>query len=391
MAGRYPLPREVQIAFWEAIRAGVPVTRASRDTGISPPTGLRWFDHAGGVIANAPRPLTDRYLSLTDREEISRGLAAELSMRAIGRALGRPASTISREIDRNSGTTGYRAVAAHHKAQQRARRPKTAKLAERPELHDLVQNALTRRWSPEQVSLVLRHEYPDRPEMQVSTETIYQSLYVQTRGALRRELTVHLRTGRALRKPQRHADARRPRIPDMVPISERPADADDRAVPGHWEGDLITGTANGSAIGTLVERSTRFLLLLHLPHSHDAVSVRDAMVTAIAALPAQLRRSMTWDRGNEMARHTEFTTATTMPVYFCDPHAPWQRGTNENTNGLLRQYFPKGTNLSQHSAEDLATVAAELNSRPRKTLGLLTPAQSLNRVLSGQNPVATTS
>ena len=212
----------------------------------------------------------------------------------------------------------------------------------------------------------------------------------QARGALNRELTTHLRTGRALRKPHRHGEARRSRIPDMVTISDRPAEADDRAVPGHWEGDLITGTANGSAIGTLVERTTRYVLLLHLPHGHDAIAVRDAMVTAIATLPAQLRRSMTWDRGTEMARHTDFTTATDMPVYFCDPHSPWQRGTNENTNGLLRQYFPKGTDLSLHTVTDLTAAATQLNDRPRKTLGLLSPAQSLNRVLSGQTPVATT-
>jgi IS30 family transposase len=390
MIGRLLLPRAVRVEFWDAVRAGVAPTQASHDTGISHTTGQRWFRHAGGVIANAPRQLSDRYLSPTEREEISRGLVADHSFRAIGRDLCRPASTISREVTRNGGRLSYRAVTAQQMAHSRARRPKTAKLAAGPELRELVQDALTRRWSPEQISLVLRHEFPDHPELQVSTETIYQSLYVQARGALNRELTTHLRTGRALRKPHRQGDARRSRIPDVVPISERPAEADDRAVPGHWEGDLITGTANGSAIGTLVERTTRFVLLPHLPNGHDAISVRDAMVVAISTLPAQLRRSMTWDRGTEMARHADFTTATDMPVYFCDPHSPWQHGTNENTNGLLRQYFPKGTDLSVHSLTDLATAAAELNDRPRKTLGLLSPAQSLTRVLSGQTPVATT-
>ncbi|MFC4859513.1 IS30 family transposase, partial [Actinophytocola glycyrrhizae] len=237
---------------------------------------------------------------------------------------------------------------------------------------DHVQARLRRKWSPAQISAKLAVEFPDRPEMRVSHETIYQSLYVQSRGALRRELTRCLRTGRALRKPHRQAAARQPRIPNLVEISQRPAEAEDRAVPGHWEGDLIAGAANRSAIGTLVERSTRFVMLLHLPDGHDAIQVRDAMIEAIQTLPDQLRRSMAWDRGNEMARHTDITMATDMPIYFCDPHSPWQRGSNENTNGLLRQYFPKGTNLSQHTPDDLAAVAAELNSRPRKTLDWLT-------------------
>jgi IS30 family transposase len=269
-------------------------------------------------------------------------------------------------------------------ARERAARPKTAKLAEagNRELRDHVQVRLRRKWSPAQISAKLAVEFPDRPEMRVSHETIYQALYVQSRGALRRELTRCLRTGRALRKPRRQAHARRPRIPGIVEISERPAEAADRAVPGHWEGDLITGAANKSAIGTLVERSTRFVLLLHLPGAHDAIQVRDAMIEAIQTLPDQLRRSVTWDRGNEMARHTDITMATDMPIYFCDPHSPWQRGSNENTNGLLRQYFPKGTDLSRHSPEHLAAVAAELNSRPRKTLEWLTPQEKLTMILS---------
>jgi IS30 family transposase len=342
------------------------------------------------VIGNAPRPLSDRYLCPAEREEISRGLAGKHSIRRIGRDLGRPASTISREVNRNGGRAGYRAVAADRAARRRARRPKTAKLRDRPELRELVQDALARRWSPEQISMVLRHEFPDRPELQVSIETIYQSIYVQGRGALRGELAACLRTGRALRTPRSHDQARRSRIPDLVPISQRPPEADDRRTPGHWEGDLITGTANKSAIGTLVERTTRFVILLHLPGAHDAVAVRDAMVEAVGSLPARLNRSMTWDRGTEMARHVEFTMATDMPVYFCDPRSPWQRGTNENTNGLLRQYLPKGTDLSVHGTDELEAIADELNARPRKTLGWLTPAQSLARVLSGLPAVATT-
>jgi IS30 family transposase len=214
--------------------------------------------------------------------------------------------------------------------------------------------------------------------MWVSHETVYKSLYVQARGELRRELTRHLRTGRRLRRPRRRADQRRPQIKDMVPISSRPAEADDRAVPGHWEGDLIMGKRGESAIGTLVERTTRFTMLLHLPKGHDAAQVRDAMVDQIRSLPEQLRRSLTWDQGHEMAHHCALTIATDLPVFFCDPHSPWQRGSNENTNGLLRQYFPKGTDLSVHSAEHLATVAAKLNSRPRKTLGWQTPAEQLD-------------
>jgi transposase, IS30 family len=390
MAGRVRLSRSVQVRFWEGIRAGLSVRRASHAAGVSRTPGLTWFREAGGVIGNAPRPLSGTRLSLVEREEISRGLTARYSIRRIAGELGRDPGTISREVGNNGGREAYRAVAADRAAWQRARRPKTAKLAADPGLRELVQDMLVQRFSPEQIAATLRIEFADRPEMQVSHETIYQSLFVQGRGALRRELTACLRTGRALRKPRRQAQARRPRICDMVTISDRPAEVADRAIPGNWEGDLILGKANKSAIGTLVERSTRFVLLLHLPDGHDAVQVRDAMITAIHAMPEQLTRTLTWDRGNEMARHAEITMATDMAIYFCDPHAPWQRGTNENTNGLLRQYFPKSTDLSAHTAEHLDTVAAELNARPRKTLGWITPAESLERVLSGQSPVATT-
>jgi IS30 family transposase len=274
---------------------------------------------------------------------------------------------------------------AQAKADERARRPKPRKLAGNPELLAEVRAGLEVRWSPQQISHTLRLTYPDRAEMQVSHETIYQELYVQGRGELRRELTRCLRTGRALRRPRRMPDQRgRRRISDMVMISDRPAEVADRAVPGHWEGDLIIGADGGSAIGTLVERSTRFVLLLHLGGGgrHGAEQVRDAMIAAMRGLPAALRRSVTWDQGIELARHAEITFALHMPIFFCDPHSPWQRGSNENTNGLLRQYFPKGTDLSGHSAEHLAAVAAELNARPRQTLDWNSPAEALARLLS---------
>ena len=277
-------------------------------------------------------------------------------------------------------------------AQHRARRPKTAKLAGNAELRELVAARLKQKWSPEQVSRWLRRQFPDRPEMQVCHETIYQSLYVQGRGALRRELASCLRTGRALRKPRRGDGERRGKIPGMVMISERPAEVADRAVPGHWEGDLILGAGNKSAIGTLVERSTRFVLLLHLPDGHGAEAVAAQMTQVMATLPAQLRRSLTWDQGSEMSNHVQVAAATDLDVYFCDPHSPWQRGSNENTNGLLRQYFPKGTDLSRQSTDDLAAVAAALNGRPRKTLGWKTPAEALDEFLysAQQGSVATT-
>jgi transposase, IS30 family len=247
-------------------------------------------------------------------------------------------------------------------------------------------------WSPEQIARRLRLEFPDDGSMRISHEAIYQSLYVQGRGALRRELTVCLRTGRALRKPQRRADGRRERIKDKVLISERPAEAEDRAVPGHWEGDLVMGKDNKTAVGTLVERTTRFVLLLHLPDGAGAEAVRDAITDKITTMPAALRRTLTWDQGIELARHAELTVAADLPVYFCDPHSPWQRGSNENTNGLLRQYLPKGSNLATHTAADLDAIADKLNGRPRKTLDFRTPAEALDQLLSAPQPagVATT-
>jgi IS30 family transposase len=325
--------------------------------------------------------VSGRYLSVAEREEIAVGLAAELSVREIAAGLGRAPSTVSREVRRNGSRGRYRALAAQSQADDRAARPKAARLAVNGVLRDWVQERLEKKWSPEQVSVMLKQEFPDDPEMRVSHETIYQSIYVQGRGALRRELASCLRTGRALRKPRRRRDERRGRIPGQVNISERPAEAEDRAVPGHWEGDLITGRDNKSAIGTLVERRTRFVMLLHLPAGHGADAVAAQMTEAMTGLPGALRRSLTWDQGSEMAGHAQITVATDLDVYFCDPHSPWQRGSNENTSGLLRQYFPKGTNLSVHSREHLAAVAAELNARPRKTLGWRTPAQALQEEL----------
>jgi IS30 family transposase len=373
----------VQVQFWEGVRSGLGVQEAGAAAGVGPVKAFAWFRQAGGVKSNGPRPASGRFLSVGEREEIAVGLAAGDSLREIAERLGRSPSTISREVLRNSrGRRQYRALAAQGQAQHRAARPKTAKLAGNGELRGLVQARLKQKWSPEQVSVMLRREFPDHPEMQVSHETIYQSVYVQGRGALRRELAACLRTGRALRKPRRRDGERRGKIPGMVMISERPAEVQDRAVPGHWEGDLIAGAGNKPAIGTLVERSTRFVMLLHLPDGHGADAVAAQMTEVMATLPAQLRRSLTWDQGSEMTNHAQVAAATDLEIYFCDPHSPWQRGSNENTNGLLRQYFPKGTGLSVHSREDLDAVAAELNARPRKTLGWKTPAQALDEVLA---------
>jgi transposase, IS30 family len=328
---------------------------------------------------------TSRYLGEDERIHIADRLRQGVSLRRIAAELGRAPSTISREARRNAHPVSgdYRPHAAHARARARRPRPKTGKIAASPELRAWVQDGLGMQWSPEQISNTLLVRFPDRPEMHVSPETIYQALYVQGRGELRRELTRALRTGRTIRKQRRRPDQRQPRFnAPMVMISERPAEAEDRAVPGHWEGDLIIGKDQKSQIGTLVERATRFVLLLHLPRNREAETIRDALSETIATLPATLKRSLTWDQGAEMALHHQFTTATDLPVYFCDPHSPWQRGSNENTNGLLRQYFPKGTDLSIHSAEHLTDIAARLNSRPRKTLGWETPAERLAKLLA---------
>jgi IS30 family transposase len=389
-------------------------------------------------------PLSGRYLSFAEREEIALLGARGCGVRQIARRLGRSPSTISRELRRNAATRGgrleYRATTAQWHADRRARRPKTTKLAANDALRNYVQDRLAgvisaadgtpvlgpevrwigrrhgrrkdRRWaaawSPEQIANRLRTDFPDDGSMRISHEAIYQALYVQGRGPLRRELTACLRTGRALRVPRARARGRgKTFVTPEVMISQRPAEAADRAVPGHWEGDLILGLSS-SAIGTLVERTTRFTMLLQLPRmeghggprvhngpalaGHGAEAVRDAIASAITTLPQQLRRSLTWDQGAEMAQHAQLRVEAGLAVYFCDPHSPWQRGTNENTNGLLRQYFPKGTDLSRHIRDDLAAVAAALNSRPRKALGWKTPAEALNEqlLLIQRGSVATT-
>ncbi|MBD3006359.1 IS30 family transposase [Streptomyces sp. 5-10] len=338
------------------------------------------------VVAAPSGP--SRYLRETDRIHIADRLREKATIRVIAAELGRSPSTVSREVRRNRtmGTRGqwhYRPHAAQARADARRPRPKPRKISQTPELRDEVQGMLEEKWSPEQICHALRARFPDRPEMHVVHETVYQALYVQGRGQLRRELAGALRCGRARRRPQRQANRRRPRFTTpMVMISERPAEAADRAVPGHWEGDLIIGKDGKSAIGTLVERATRYVMLLHLPGDHSAEAVLGALTATVQTLPAQLMRSLTWDQGSEMARHGEFTLTTDIPVYFCDPASPWQRGSNENTNGLLRQYFPKGTDLSHHSSEHLIAVADQLNRRPRKTLGWETPAQRLHKLLT---------
>jgi IS30 family transposase len=390
--GRPPVPLEVQRRFWEGVAEGLSVVDAGVACGVSRPTAQRLFARSGGVMPSLrdPRKPASRggRLTLAEREEIACLRAAGDGVRAIARALGRDPSTISRELRRNCGYRGkYRASTAQQRADHNARaggRARRAKLATNLRLRMEVQTRLRKHHSPEQIARRLREDYPDDPEMWVSHETIYQSIYVQGRGGLRRELAVCLRTGRALRKPRRQAGQRRSRerIKDMVMISDRPPEVEDRAVPGHWEGDLILGAGNKTAIGTLVERTTRFVMLLHLPGDHGAEAVRDAMVTAMADLPEVLRRTLTWDQGIEMANHAQIAAATSLDIYFCDPASPWQRGTNENTNGLLRQYFPKGTDLSFYGPGMLDQVAAELNNRPRKTLAWRTPAEALDKLLS---------
>ncbi len=339
------------------------------------------------VLARMPaQPATTEWnpsparLSLREREEVRGGLERGESCTVIAGLIGRAASTVSREVAANGGRADYQAWRAHRRAAAQARRPKRPKL-DHPQLAVQVTAWLQQWWSPEEIARRLRIEFPYDPLMWVSHETIYQSLFVQGRGELRRELHRCLRTGRARRRPRSRIETRGG-ISDKVMISERPAEVDDRAVPGHWEGDLLLGASNRSAVGTLVERTTRYLLLLHLPDGRTAEQVNKAMKRSIAALPDELCRTITWDQGKEMSRHVQFTVDTGIPVYFCDPHSPWQRGSNENTNGLLRQYLPKGTDLSAHTAEDLARIARSLNHRPRKTLGFMTPSEKLSELLA---------
>lgn len=453
--GRAPMPSpgrpgvnqlEAKQAFWKCIAEGFQSEAAALACGVSQPLGTRWFREAGGIPPISLAPHSGRYLSFAEREEIALLKAQRCGVREIARQLGRSPSTISRELRRNAatrcGSLLYRATVAQWKAERVAKRPKPAKLAENERLRLYVQERLAgaitdakgrpiagpdvpwkgrrhgrrtdRRWgtcwSPQQISRRLQIDFPHDASMRISHEAIYQALYVQGRGALRRELSACLRTGRALRVPRARTRQRGKQfITPEVMISQRPAEVADRAVPGHWEGDLIIGL-NSSAIGTLVERTTRFTMLLHLPampgHSsgarikngpalagHGAEAVRDAIAAKIATLPEQLRKSLTWDQGAELAQHAQLRIDTGVAIYFCDPRSPWQRGTNENTNGLLRQYFPKGTDIGRYSEHELDAVASTLNRRPRKTLGWKTPAEALEErlFLAQQTDVATTS
>jgi len=444
--GAPSLRREVEREFWREIVKGVTSEEAAATVGVSQAVGSRWFRQGGGMPTLDLAPLSGRYLSFREREEIALLKVQGVGVREIARRLSRDPSTVSRELRRNAATRGgkleYRASVAQWKAELVARRPKPAKLATNERLRDYVQDRLSgqvRRpdgtpvrgpvtgpwkgrnkphrgdrqwvlgWSPEQISERLKIDFPDDESMRISHEAIYQALYVQSRGALKRELVACLRTGRALRVPR--ARAKRETWAHVTPevmISERPAEAEDRAVPGHWEGDLLIGLER-SAIGTLVERTSRFAMLIHLPREdgygviartkngpplagYGAVTMKNALTSTMTTMPEQLRRSLTWDRGKELSQHVQFTIETGIPVYFADPQSPWQRGTNENTNGLLRQYFPKGTDLSRWNADEIEAVAHTLNTRPRKTLGWTTPAEALDKYLRSrqQGGVATT-
>jgi transposase, IS30 family len=390
VGGRPAIPVAVQREFWAAVRSGMVVAEAAASVGVSITVAWQWFRHVGGVMPEpfpAGETLSDtRRLCFKEREEIACRRAAGEGVRAIARELGRSPSTVSRELQRGTvrRKSGYRASVAQTLADQRARRPKARLLELDDRLREHVQNRLDAKDSPEQISCRLLVLFPDDAGMRVSHETIYRSLYVQGRGGLRRELVKCLRTGRALRKTRRTTE-RRGRIAGMVNIAQRPPEASDRAVPGHWEGDLITGAENKSAIGTLVERSTGYLMLLHLPNTHGAADVQQAMVEAMSQLPETLRRTLTWDQGQEMANHVAIAEATQLEIYFCDPHSPWQRATNENTNGLLRQYFPKSTDLSGYHRDYLDFVAAQMNNRHSKRLGWRTPAEALDQLLSNED------
>jgi transposase, IS30 family len=322
-----------------------------------------------------------RQLSFAERERISRGLAAGERPARIARELGRHRATIGRELARNGGAERYRALGAHRRALACLERPKPTKLSRCPRLRDRVEAGLLRRWSPEQISARLRREHPDDEEMRISHETIYRSLFIQSRGELRRQLARNLRSGRSKRRPRGGGTERRGRIRDMVPISERPPQVEDRAVPGHWEGDLLMGKAGRSAIATLVERKTRYVMLARLGGDRSTERVIGALKERIRALPEHLVRSLTWDQGKELSEHARFKLETGVDVYFCDPHSPWQRGSNENTNGLLRQYLPKSTDLAPVGQAELDRIAAELNGRPRQTLGWATPAEKMDELL----------
>lgn len=390
--GRKKLTAE-RAAYFQLMSQGVSSAKAARSVGIDRRTGLKWRRekqtprHRAELTVVEPQSIrlsSCRYLSEEDRILIADLRREKRSIRSIAEELGCAASTISRELARNSHPTNgqYRPHAAQQRAEARKPRPKIGKIGQNAELRDFIQAELESLASPEQICAKLALEFPNRAEMQVVHETIYQALYVQGRGELRRELAKCLRTGRARRKPQQRADQRRSRfVEPMVMISERPPEVEDRAVPGHWEGDLIIGKNHASAIGTLVERSTRYVMLVYLPDGYDAETMAKALVETMKTLPSHLRRSLTWDQGSELAEHKVISMATDMPIYFCEPAKPWQRGSNENTNGLLRQYFPKGTDLSVHGPEELQRVADSLNTRIRKTLGWKTPAECLSKLL----------
>ncbi len=437
--------REDRVRFWAAIGRGESTDAAAVAAGVSSPVAYRWFRHAGGVKPTLPPAVSGRYLSFPDREDIAMLKAQGHGVREIARRTGRDASTISRELRRNASTRtydlDYKASIAQWHAERRARRPKTAKLVVNPKLREYVQERLegavlaadgvtalgpagpawkgrnkphradrrwVQGWSPQQIAARLRVDFPDDESMRISHEAIYQALYVQSRGALKRELVACLRTGRALRVPRARSTQKAwAHVTAETLISERPAEAEDRAVPGHWEGDLIIGL-NRSAIGTVVERTSRYTLLVHLPRlagygtvapvkngpalgGYGAVAMKDALTATMTTMPAELLRSLTWDRGKELSAHAQFRIDTGIAVYFADPHSPWQRGTNENTNGLLRQYFPKGTDLSRWSLEDLLAVQAAVNSRPRKVLDWKTPAEVLDERLRSLNQVGVAS
>jgi len=381
---------QVKKAFWEALGSGLTPTRAAVVAGVSEHTALRWVQQAGYVPRTpfCPGQQADtapqtQSLSFVERCRLEELLETGCSPAKAADLLGRHRSTIGRETCRGATGSGYRARVGQDVAEANAKRPKPRKFEQHSVLLDEVVQRLKKRHSPEQIARRLREDFPDDPEMWVSHETIYQAMYVQPRGELARLVKTALRSGRTQRKPQgRSTTDNRGRLKDMINISERPAEADDRAMPGHWEGDLILGAHGESAIGVLVERTTGFVVLLHLPNDHTAATLAEAITAKIPEIPEILRRSLTWDQGKEMALHTQITEATGLPIYFCDPHTPWQRGTSENTNGLLRQYFPKGTDLSFHGPGILDNVAAELNARPRKRHNWRTPAEELDRLLS---------
>ena len=426
--------RQDRVTFWAAIARGVKTDVAAEEAGVSEPVGYRWFRHSGGVNPCLPANVSGRYLSFAEREDIAIWHAQNISAREIARRLGRNPSTISRELRRGASSRSaqaeYRATVAQWHAERRARRPKVAKMVINERLRDYVQDQLagvvhtpdgevvgpdgpewkgrnkphrkdrrwTQAWSPEQIARRLPIDFPDDESMRISHEAIYQALYVEGRGALKRELVSCLRSGRALRVPRaRNRQKAWGHVTEEVLISQRPAEAEDRAVPGHWEGDLIIGLER-SAIGTLVDRTTRFTMLVHLPREegyrhkqtvkngpalagYGAITMKNALAATMTTLPEQMRRSLTWDRGKELSAHAAFKVETGIPVFFADPHSPWQRGTNENTNGLLRQYFPKGTDLSRWSNDEIQAVAMALNGRPRKSLGWKTPAEAFEEHL----------